>query len=85
MDRLHRVLDDATGRYPALLTGIAIGPGGSLDADLLVERALHLPGPREEQLAGALGELVSYLAFEVKNHPGIEDPDAVLERLRDLA
>ena len=84
-ERLNRVLDDATGRYPALLTGIELGPGASLDAEVLVDRALHLPGPREEQLAGALGELLAYLEFEVKNHPGLEDPDAILERVRQLA
>jgi len=82
VDRLSRVLDDATGRFPALLTGVSLTSDGGLDSDILVGRALKLPGNREEQLMGALGELVAYLEFEVKNHPGVEDPDAVLESLR---
>jgi len=76
-DRLARVLDDATGRFPALLTGISL-ERGLLDPDLLVDRALKLPGDREAQLVSALGELVAYLEFEVKNHPAIEAPDAAL-------
>lgn len=82
VDRLDRVLDDATGRFPALLTGVSLTSNGGLDADILVGRALKLPGNREEQLMGALGELVAYLEFEVKNHPSVEDPDQVLESLR---
>lgn len=83
-ERLERVLDDATGRFPALLTGISLGEGLSLDPEALVDRALKLPGDREEQLVGALGELVAYLEFEIKNHPAIEEPDAVLATLADL-
>ncbi|MCP5066233.1 MAG: DUF4388 domain-containing protein [bacterium] len=82
LERLGRVLDDATGRFPALLTGVSLAPRGGLDADVLVARALKLPGNREEQLVGALGELVAYLEFELKNHPRVEDPDGVLESLR---
>lgn len=84
LERLGRVLDDATGRFPALLTGVSLSPRGALDTDVLVARALKLPGDREGQLVGALGELVAYLEFEVKNHPGVRDPDAVLESLRAL-
>jgi len=82
LDRLSRVLDDATGHYPALLTGVRLGAGASLDIEMLVDRASKLPGDREDQLVAALSELVAYLEFEVKNHPGIEDPDAQLEVLR---
>ena len=32
----------------------------------------------------ALGELVTYLEFEVKNHPGIDDPQVVLDALGEL-
>lgn len=83
-ERLERVLDDATGRFPALLTGIGLGEGASLDPEALVDRALKLPGDREEQLIGALGELVAYLEFEIKNHPAIEAPDRLLASLADL-
>ncbi len=84
LERLGRVLDDATGRFPALLTGVTLGARGALDADVLVARALKLPGDREEQLVGALGELIAYLEFEIKNHPRVPRPDDVLEGLRGL-
>jgi hypothetical protein len=83
-ERLSRVMDDVTGRFPALLTGVRVGPGGSLDPDLLAERASKLPGDREDVLGSALGELVAYLEFEIKNHPRIEDPDGVLAELGPL-
>jgi hypothetical protein len=82
--RLERVLDEATGRFPALLTGVSLGAGAALDADLLADRVVKLPGDREAQIAGALGELVSYLEFEIKNHPQIPDPDARLESVGEL-
>jgi hypothetical protein len=83
-DRLGRVLDEAAGRFPALLTGVVPSPGPTLDPEPLIERALKLPGDREEQVALALGELVAYLEFEIKNHPGIEYPDRVLAGLAEL-
>lgn len=83
-ERLARVMEDVTGRFPALLTGVRVGPGGSLDPELLIERVSKLPGDREGALGSALGELVAYLEFEIKNHPRIEDPDAVLAELGPL-
>jgi hypothetical protein len=83
-ERLARVLDDATGRFPALLTGISLNAAGSLDPDVLVDRALKLPGDREEQLIGSLGELIAYLEFEIKNHPSIDEPDEMLAGLESL-
>ena len=82
LERLGRVLDDATGRFPALLTGVELRPGANLDIDVLVARGLKLPGQREDQLAAALGELIAYLEFEIKNHPAIGAPDELLARLR---
>ena len=75
LERVRRVLDEATGRFPGLLTGIALGPGASLDVDVLLERATKLPGDRDAQLLEALAELVAYLEFEVRNHPRIEAAD----------
>jgi hypothetical protein len=83
-DRLGRILDEAAGRFPALLTGVTPSPDSGLDPEPLVERAVKLPGNREEQVALALGEVVSYLEFEIKNHPGIEDPNAILTGLSEL-
>jgi hypothetical protein len=83
-ERLARVLDDATARFPALLTGIRLGRGGALDPELLAVRASKLPGDREAALTAAIGELVAYLEFEIKNHPRISDPDGVLRELGPL-
>jgi hypothetical protein len=82
-DRLSHVLDDATGRFPALLTGVSLGAGGTLDPDILLGRAQKLPGDREAQITAALVELVAYLEFEIKNHPQIPDPDDLLRGLAD--
>lgn len=83
-ERLERVFDDAVGRFPGLLTGVRLGRGGVLDPEVLAARAAKLPGDREGQLAEALGELVAYLEFEVRNHPRIEDPAGLLEGLAPL-
>jgi hypothetical protein len=83
-ERLARVLEDATARFPALLTGVRLAPGGTLDPELLAARASKLPGDREEALTCAIGELVAYLEFEIKNHPRIADPDALLRELGPL-
>ena len=82
-DRLGRVLDDATSRFPALLTGVALR-AGQLDPDVLAARAVKLPGDREAQVTESLGELVAYLEFEIMNHPRIETPEEVLAGLLPL-
>jgi hypothetical protein len=83
-DRLQRTLDEVAARFPALLSGVALSRSAVLDAEVLIERALRLPGDREGQVEAALGELVAYLEFELKNHPAIDDPDSLLERLTAL-
>jgi hypothetical protein len=83
-DRLARVMEEITGRFPALLAGVQLGSGGSLDPEILIGRASNLPGDREAALDAALGELVAYLEFEIKNHPRIDDPDGMLAELGPL-
>ncbi len=83
-DRLQRITADAAQRYPELLSDLTVGPGGVLDPDLLIARALAYPGEREREVRLALGELVSYLEFELMNHPGIDRPDEFLEGLESL-
>jgi hypothetical protein len=83
-ERLGRVLDDATGRFPALLSGLRLGAGGTLDPEVVAERAAKLPGDRAATLAAALGELVAYLEFEIVNHPQLEDPETLLRGLAPL-
>ncbi len=83
-DRIQRITDDAAERYPELLSDLAVGQCGSLDPDVLINRALAYPGEREREVRLALGELVSYLEFELMNHPNIDRPDEFLEGVEDL-
>jgi Domain of unknown function (DUF4388) len=83
-ERLGRVLEDATERFPALLTGLRLGAGGALDPELLADRAGKLTGDRGATLTAALGELVAYLEFEIMNHPTLEDPETLLRGLAPL-
>jgi hypothetical protein len=83
-ERLSRVLDDATSRFPSLLSGLRLAAGGTLDPERVAERAAKLPGDRGATLAAALGELVAYLEFEIVNHPQIDDPETLLRSLGPL-
>lgn len=82
--RLAQVAEEAARRFPALLAEIEVGPGGSFDPEELVARALRFPGDRVREVRGALGELVSYLEFDLLNHPRIEEPEVFLEDLEQL-
>jgi hypothetical protein len=82
--RLSRVIEEASRRFPELLAGLEVGRGGTLDPERVIERALRFPGDREREVGLAFGELVSYLEFELVNHPKIEDPDLFLEGIEQL-
>jgi len=82
--RLGRVLQELAERHPDLLAGVRLGPHCTLDPDELARRALRLPGDRRRETAAALGELVSYLEFELKHHPRITDPEPFLTALAEL-
>jgi hypothetical protein len=83
-ERVQRVVDEASRRFPEILSGLCVGSGASVDPELLIERALRFPGEREREVRLALGELVSYLEFELLNHPKIADPESFLEGLEEL-
>lgn len=83
-DRLQAVADEAARRYPELLGSLRIGRGASLDPEDLVARALRFPGERTREVRLALGELVSYLEFDLLNHPRIAEPEQFLEAIEDL-
>ncbi|HEX9814283.1 MAG TPA: DUF4388 domain-containing protein [Myxococcota bacterium] len=83
-DRFQRITVDAAARYPELLSDLEVGKGAVLDPDVLIARALAYPGEREREVRLALGELISYLEFELMNHPGIAQPDEFLEGLESL-
>lgn len=83
-DRLSRVLRDIGASHPGLLRGVELARGCVLDPDVITSRALRLAGSRETAVAAALGELVSYVEFELEHHPGIEDAGAFLDAVSDL-
>jgi hypothetical protein len=82
--RVESVLRDLARRYPKLMKDVALGPAGTLDPSELEWRALRLTGDRQRIVHAALGELITYLEFELQNHPRIEDPDVYLEALEGL-
>jgi hypothetical protein len=82
--RLERVVEQGAVRFPELLSGLEVGPGGVIDPEPAIERALGFPGDREREVGLAFGELVSYLEFELANHPRIEEPEVFLEAVQDL-
>ena len=82
--RLERVVTEGARRFPELLAGIEVGPGGSIDPEVVIERALRFPGDREREVGLALGEIVSYLEFELVNHPRIDEPEQFLEAIEQL-
>lgn len=82
--RLTQVVQDAAARFPELLASLDVGPGGSIDPEPVIRRALRFPGEREREVRTALGELVSYLEFELLNHPKIQDADDFLDGLEKL-
>lgn len=82
--RLERVIEEGGRRFPELLAGLEVGPGGALDPERVIERALRFPGDREREVSLAFGELMSYLEFELVNHPKIEDPGEFLEAIEHL-
>lgn len=82
--RLSRVIEDGASRFPELFAALEVGPGGVFDPEVVVERALRFPGDREREVARAFGELISYLEFELVNHPKIPEPEIFLEDIDPL-
>ncbi len=82
--RMNGLLADTASRHPQLLKGLEVGASGTLDPEEVAERALRLPGDRMRTIAAALGELVSYLEFELRNHPRIQEPEHFLEAVEEL-
>lgn len=82
-ERFGRVVADCAERH-RLLVPIEVGPGGVLDPEALVASALRLAGDRVRAVGDALGELVTYLEFELHNHPGIEGAETFLDAVAEL-
>lgn len=83
-ERLAQVVEEAAQPYPVLLSGLEVGPGGAIDPEELIARALRFPGERDREVRLALGELISYLEFEILNHPKIADPEDFLDDIASL-
>jgi hypothetical protein len=83
-ERLGGVVEEAAQRHPGLLGSLELGPGGGLDPEDMVRRALCFPGDREREIRAALGELVAYLEFELVNHPAIDAAESFLRALEPL-
>ena len=78
------VIEEGAERFPEMLTGLEVAAGGVLDPEPAIERALRFPGDREREVCLAFGELVSYLEFELVNHPRIDEPEVFLEAVQGL-
>jgi hypothetical protein len=83
-ERLSGALADAASAHPELLGGLLLGPHGSLDGEEIVARALRMRRDRVQEVNAALGELVAYLEFEIRNHPGLDDPERALAEIKPL-
>lgn len=84
VERLDRILEESAERGRTLLEGVRVSEQGTLDPASLADRALRLGGDRVRAVDEALGELVAYLEFELKNHPKIDDCAAFLEAVEPL-
>lgn len=72
-ERLNRVREESAASGRALLDRVEFNSFAVLDPGELEYRALRLPSDRAREVDEALGEIVDYLEFELKNHPQIED------------
>jgi hypothetical protein len=83
-ERISGVIEQAAQHYPELLADLEVGRGGAIDPEVLIARARRFPGEREREIRLALGEIISYLEFEILNHPRISDPEEYLEGIAEL-
>ena len=83
-ERIESLLTDVSNSAPLLLRGLDCGPDGLPDPEQMASRALRLPGSRESTIRSALSELLSYVEFELKNHPRIEEPEHFLDAVDGL-
>lgn len=83
-ERINRILAESAGRGRTLFEGIEFDARAGLDPTRVEHRALRLPGDRLREVDEALGELVAYLEFELRNHPRIADADPFIEAVDPL-
>jgi hypothetical protein len=83
-DRLNRIREESALSGRVLLEHVEFNASAALDPKALEYRALRLPGNRLQEVDDALGEIVTYLEFELKNHPQIDDSTPFLEAVDPL-
>jgi hypothetical protein len=83
-ERLNRIREESAAGGRSLLDAVEFNEFAALDPAALEHRALRLPGDRIRQIDEALGEIVAYLEFELKNHPEIDDSSPFLEAVDPL-
>jgi len=83
-NRLNRIIEEGVRHGCVLLKGIRFTEAGALDPGPIEHQALRQPGDRLREVDEALGEIVAYLEFELRNHPGIPDCSPYLEAVDPL-
>jgi len=83
-ERFAAVIEGVAGRFPAFLAGVVPRADATLDPEPLIERACADPPMRPSDAVDALGALIDYLEFELKNHPNVRHADAALAAAASL-
>lgn len=83
-ERFAAAIDGVAVRFPAFLAGVVPALDSTLDPEVLIERAFADPSIGPNDAADALGALIDYLEFEVKNHPSVRNPDDALAAAASL-
>ena len=84
-ERFGKAIEEVATRYPGLLAGVAPGRRRlrSIPSRWSSARS-RCPKAAPTTSHDALGALVDYLEFELKNHPGVANADAVLHAVAPL-
>lgn len=83
-ERVNRILAECAASGRRLFDGLEFDARAGLDPARVEHRALRLPGDRIRALDDALGELATYLEFELRNHPRIPDASPFLDAVDPL-
>lgn len=83
-ERVNRILAECAASGRRLFEGIEFDARAGLDPARVEHRALRLPGDRIRELDESLGELETYLEFELRNHPRSPDAGPFLEAVDPL-
>ncbi len=82
--RLNQVVEENALHGFALFDTVRFDERATLHPTEVEESALRLTGDRSRAVGEALGELICWLEFELKNHPRIDDSAAFFEAVDPL-